>query len=117
CARKRSRRVTFFFAAYSSSEKLDCMGRISRLLKLGLLSQTVAGWARDAMEIISVSLGGTLEITPNSGTSRSTDRSHIQALLNRLDETGSFQPGRYVDLTFNSSYILALVKLWQTKRP
>lgn len=61
-------------------------------------------------------IGGALEITPSTGTPRATDRRHIQDLLRRLNETGSFQPGRYVDVTFNASYILALVKLWQTIR-
>lgn len=62
-------------------------------------------------------IGSTLEITPGTGTPRVTDRRHIGDLLSRLKETGSFQPGRYVDVTFNASYVLALVKQWQASRP
>ena len=61
-------------------------------------------------------IGGGLEITPSTGTPRMTDRAHMGELLNRLAKTGSFQPGKYVDVTFNASYVLALVKLWQTRR-
>jgi hypothetical protein len=58
-------------------------------------------------------ISGALEIIASTGTPRATDRGHIGDLLARLKKTGSFQPGRYIDVTFNASYILALVKLWQ----
>jgi hypothetical protein len=60
-------------------------------------------------------IGSSLEITPSTGTPRATDRAHIGELLSRLAKTGSYQPGKYVDVTFNASYVLALVKLWQTR--
>ena len=62
-------------------------------------------------------IGAGLEITPATGTPRTTDRNHIDELLKRLDKTGSFQPGEYHDVTFNASYLLALVKLWQASHP
>ena len=62
-------------------------------------------------------VGGALEIIPSTGTPRATDRAHIGALLGHLKKTGSYQPGRYVDVTFNASYMLALVKAWQDSRP
>jgi hypothetical protein len=58
-------------------------------------------------------IGANLEITPTTGTLRRTDRAHIEALLKHLAKTGSFQPGQYHDVTFNASYVLALVKRWQ----
>lgn len=58
-------------------------------------------------------MGSGLEITPTTGTHRRTDRSHIDALLKHLAKTGSFQPVQYHDITFNASYVLALVKRWQ----
>lgn len=61
-------------------------------------------------------IGGKLEITPSTGKPRITDRNHIEALLTTLKKTGSFQPGKYVDVTFNASYILSIVKLWQASR-
>ena len=61
-------------------------------------------------------IGSGIEITPSTGTPRMTDRAHMGELLNRLGQTGSFQPGKYVDVTFNASYVLALVKLWQARR-
>lgn len=58
-------------------------------------------------------IGAGLEITPTTGTLRRTDRSHIDALLKHLARTGSLQPVQYHDVTFNASYVLALVKRWQ----
>lgn len=62
-------------------------------------------------------VGANLEIIPRTGVGRKTDRAHISELLTRLSKTGSFQPEQYKDLTFNASYVLALVKLWQERHP
>jgi hypothetical protein len=62
-------------------------------------------------------IGAALEITSPTGKPRKTDRSHIDELLKRLAKTGSFQPVQYKDLTFNASYLLAIVKLWQASHP
>jgi hypothetical protein len=58
-------------------------------------------------------VGGNLRITPGSGKPRTTTRSKIDGVLNELRASGSFQPGDYVKLTHNASYVLALVRLWQ----
>lgn len=62
-----------------------------------------------------VVIGNDIEITPSTGSPRRTDPNHIDLLLNKLRSTGSFQPGQYTEVTFNASYILTLVKLWQDK--
>lgn len=56
----------------------------------------------------------TLDFTPGSpGQARSESKEHVAKLLSRLSETGSFQQVRYKDITFSSSYVLALVSYWQ----
>lgn len=62
-----------------------------------------------------VEVNGTgLTFTPNASLQvRSESRDRIASLLERLSETGSFQPGVYSDILFNASYVLALVKEWQ----
>lgn len=57
--------------------------------------------------------GEALKITTSTGKSRKTDYTELQNFLTQLNEKGSFQPGHYADITFNASYILALIKLWQ----
>jgi len=55
-----------------------------------------------------------LEFTPGSSSQpRVERREHVEAFLVRLGATGSLQPGQYHDITFNSSYLLALVRRWQ----
>jgi hypothetical protein len=62
----------------------------------------------------TVSVGGTkLNITPGSRKPRATTRVRVAEVLKQLEKTGTFQPGRYQHLTYNASYVLALVKLWQ----
>ena len=62
----------------------------------------------------SVVVGGDeILITTSNGKFRTTDRKYVSAVLKRLHETGSFSPCDYLDVTFNASYILALVKRWQ----
>jgi hypothetical protein len=58
-------------------------------------------------------LGASLAITPATGAPHITDRGHITELLHRLSVTGSYQSGKYFDVTPNAAYVLALVKLWQ----
>jgi hypothetical protein len=55
-----------------------------------------------------------LEITPvSSGGVRRENKTNIGALLARFDKTRSFQMSDYQDVSFNASYVLALVKAWQ----
>ena len=55
-----------------------------------------------------------LEITPAaSGGTRRESRTTISSLLAHFDKTRSFQMSDYQDVSFNASYILALVKAWQ----
>ena len=60
--------------------------------------------------------GDTIEITPGTGNVRNADRKYLGALLERMASTHSFRPSDYIDVTFNASYMLALVKLWQDRR-
>lgn len=55
-------------------------------------------------------IGNTLEITPGSSRQpRREDRRSVEALLKRFRESGSYQMSVYRDLTFNASYVLALL--------
>lgn len=57
-----------------------------------------------------------LEITPvSSGGVRRENKTNICALLARFDKTRSFQMSDYQDVSFNASYVLALVKAWQSQ--
>lgn len=57
-----------------------------------------------------------LEITPaSSGGRRRESKSSISSLLARFDKTRSFQMSDYQDVSFNASYVLALVKAWQSQ--
>jgi hypothetical protein len=57
-----------------------------------------------------------LEITPaSSGGARRESKAGIAGLLARFDKTRSFQMSVYQDVSFNASYILALVKGWQSR--
>jgi hypothetical protein len=57
--------------------------------------------------------GAKLHITPGSRKPRGTTRARVAAVLEKLEKTGTFQPVQYQHLTYNASYVLALVKLWQ----
>lgn len=60
-------------------------------------------------------VGNYLEITPGSSrTARRESRDNVAAVLARFAKTISFQMSDYQDLSFNASYVLALVKRWQT---
>jgi hypothetical protein len=57
-----------------------------------------------------------LEITPtSSGGARRESKATISGLLARFDKTRSFQMSEYQDVSFNASYVLALVKAWQSQ--
>lgn len=57
-----------------------------------------------------------LEITPaSSGGARRESKLTVSGLLARFDKTRSFQMSDYQDVSFNASYILALVKAWQSR--
>lgn len=59
-------------------------------------------------------IGNVIEITPGSSKApRRESRDSIAAVLERFNRTLSFQMSDYQDLSFNASYILALVKSWQ----
>lgn len=57
--------------------------------------------------------GAKLRITPGSGKPRATTRTRVAEILKKLERTGTFQPVQYQHLTYNASYVLTLVKLWQ----
>jgi hypothetical protein len=57
-----------------------------------------------------------LEITPaSSGGARRESKAAVSGLLARFDKTRSFQMSDYQDVSFNASYVLALVKAWQSQ--
>ena len=59
-------------------------------------------------------VGPYVEITPGtSRTPRREPKANIDAVLARLAQKQSFRMSDYQDISFNASYILALVKLWQ----
>lgn len=59
-------------------------------------------------------VGPYIEITPGtSRTPRREPKANIDAVLARLAQKHSFRMSDYQDISFNASYILALVKLWQ----
>jgi hypothetical protein len=60
-------------------------------------------------------VGNFLEITPDSSSApRRESHDSVAAVLGRLGKTMSFQTSDYQDLSFNASYVLALVKSWQS---
>jgi hypothetical protein len=57
-----------------------------------------------------------LEITPGSShMARRESRDNVAAVLARFSATGLTQMSAYQDISFNSSYILALLSLWQSE--
>jgi hypothetical protein len=59
-------------------------------------------------------VGNFLEITPGSSKiSRRESREQVASLLKQFAKSGSFQMSDYSELTFNASYILALIKCLQ----
>lgn len=59
-------------------------------------------------------VGNTLEFMPGSSKqARIESREHVVAILAALDKSGSLQPVRYKDESFNASYVLALVQRWR----
>lgn len=59
-------------------------------------------------------VGNFLEITPESSrATRRENRDTVAAVLARLSKTASFRMSDYKDLSFNASYVLAMVKCWQ----
>lgn len=59
-------------------------------------------------------VGNFLEITPDSSSApRRESRESVAAVLARLAKTMSFTMSDYKDISFNASYVLALVKRWE----
>lgn len=57
-----------------------------------------------------------LEITPaSSGGARRESKAAVSNLLAQFDRTRSLQMSDYRDVSFNASYVLALVKAWQSQ--
>jgi hypothetical protein len=52
-----------------------------------------------------------LEYTPSAtDRPRRQDWKHVAAVLDRFNKTGSFEPGQYQDVTYNASYVLAVLR-------
>ena len=59
-------------------------------------------------------VGDFLEITPDSSSApRREGRDSVAAILVKLAETMSFKTSDYQKISFNASYVLALVKRWE----
>jgi hypothetical protein len=62
-------------------------------------------------------IGNNLEFTPNaSPIPRQENNKRIATILTQLAKTNSFQKSDYAEISFNASYVLALVKLWQKSK-
>ena len=60
-------------------------------------------------------IGNFLEIQPDSSIApRRESRDNVAAILTRLAKTMSFKVSDYGDISFNASYVLALVQRWET---
>ncbi len=55
-----------------------------------------------------------LYFRPTGNVERRASTTRIQEVLDKLKRTASWKPGDYSDDTFNASYLLSLVKAWQT---
>jgi hypothetical protein len=58
-----------------------------------------------------------LRFTPAESERRRSARTEpVKKVLQRLKETGSFEPSEYKEFSFNASYVLALVREWQSRQ-
>ncbi|GEM_PF-6822065 len=61
--------------------------------------------------------GNALAITPSSSrAARREARESVKVVLERLARTGSYRMSDYQDVSFNASYLLALVQAWQRQQ-
>ena len=59
---------------------------------------------------------GRLRFTPAKSSSvRRSNTEEIKSVLKRFADTGSFEPGKYSEISFNASYVLALVDAFRSK--
>lgn len=59
-------------------------------------------------------VGDFLEITPDSSSApRREGRDSVATILAKLEKTMSFKTSDYQKISFNASYVLALVKRWE----
>lgn len=69
--------------------------------------QTVARGAKFLVKVVPEGI----EITPaSSGEPRTILRAHIESVLETFNRTSSLQPSDYHEITFHSSYLLALIE-------
>ena len=70
--------------------------------------QTMKQGRRFRLDVV----GAGLAITPSSsGKTRSLPWPQVARVLERFDQTHSYTPGSYRDLTFDASYVLATLKV------
>ena len=101
------------------SSNVDCAGVPSTDAFFGfckiLQGETLRTMVRKTQFRVEV-VESFLEITPaSSGGARRESKATISNLLARFDKTRSFQMSDYQDVSFNASYVLALVKAWQAQ--
>src|SRR5262245_57336885 len=58
-----------------------------------------------------------LRFTPaESERIRNARTEGVKKILQRLTETGCFEPSEYKEFSFNASYVLALVREWESRQ-
>jgi len=97
-------------ADYSSVPSADDLFGFCKMLR-GETLRTMVRKTEFRIELID----SCLEIIPaSSGGARRESKAAVSGLLARFDKTRSFQMSDYRDVSFNASYVLALVKAWQS---
>jgi hypothetical protein len=82
-------------------------------LALGLQGEALLTLSRKSPFRVEV-VGNLLEFTPGSSrVPRRESRESVATILAQLAKTASFQMSDYSEVSFNASYVLALVKRWQ----
>jgi hypothetical protein len=71
---------------------------------------TIGG--KSSFELSSVEENERLVFTVSTRKQRSSGRNYIQKVLDHYAMTGSLEPGDYISITMNASYILRLIKLY-----
>ena len=58
-----------------------------------------------------------LSFTPGqSARTRRASTQRVKNVLQKLKDTGSFEPSEYKEFSFNASYVLALVREWESRQ-
>ncbi len=89
-------------------DKINIDHFISFLSKSG--KRSFKTFSRGKEFFVEVTPYGLCYIPKSSGKSRKHQIKYINRILDRFNQTGSFSPGDYIDLTVNASYTLSLIR-------